>query len=152
MTISTDNVDEEFLRRPRRWNIKLISKFMVYFGIISTFFDLALVLPLILILKVEPQVFRTAWFCESVLSELLITFSIRTRLLFFKSKPSKLLLFTSLIAVTIIIFLIDTSFGNEFFEFVRLPVNVILLIAGVLIAYFIAVEVVKRNFFQKFEL
>lgn len=152
MTISTDNVDEEFLRRPRRWNIKLISKFMVYFGIISTFFDLALVLPLILILKVEPQVFRTAWFCESVLSELLITFSIRTRLLFFKSKPSKLLLFTSLIAVTIIIFLIDTSFGDEFFEFVRLPVNVILLIAGVLIAYFIAVEVVKRNFFQKFEL
>lgn len=152
MTISTDNVDEEFLRRPRRWNIKLISKFMVYFGIISTFFDLALVLPLILILKVEPQVFRTAWFCESVLSELLITFSIRTRLLFFKSKPSKLLLFTSLIAMTIIIFLIDTSFGNEFFEFVRLPVNVILLIAGVLIAYFIAVEVVKRNFFQKFEL
>ncbi len=152
MTISTDNVDEEFLRRPRRWNIKLISKFMVYFGIISTFFDLALVLPLILILKVEPQVFRTAWFCESVLSELLITFSIRTRLLFFKSKPSKLLLFTSLIAVTIIIFLIDTSFGNEFFEFVRLPVNVILLIAGVLIAYFIAVEVVKRSFFQKFEL
>jgi Mg2+-importing ATPase len=152
MTISTDNVDEEFLRRPRHWNIKLISKFMVYFGIISTFFDLALVLPLILILKVEPQVFRTAWFCESVLSELLITFSIRTRLLFFKSKPSKLLLFTSLIAVTIIIFLIDTSFGNEFFEFVRLPINVILLIAGVLIAYFIAVEVAKRNFFQKFEL
>ena len=152
MTISTDNVDEEFLRRPRRWNIKLISRFMVYFGIISTFFDLALVLPLILILKVEPQVFRTAWFFESVLSELLITFSIRTRLSFFKSKPSKLLLFTSLIAIAVVIFLINTSFGNEFFEFVRLPVNVILLITGVLIAYFIAVEIAKRNFFQKFEL
>lgn len=152
MTISTDNVDEEFLRRPRRWNIKLISKFMVYFGVISTFFDLALVLPLILILKVEPQVFRTAWFFESVLSELLITFSIRTRLLFMKSKPSKLLIRTSLLAVLIVGFLINSPLGNELFEFTKLPVKVIVLITGVLMAYLITVEITKKKFFQKFEL
>jgi len=152
MTISTDNVDEEFLRRPRRWNIKLIAKFMVYFGIISTIFDLALVLPLILLLKVEPQVFRTAWFYESVLSEILITFSIRTRLLFARSKPSNLLIWTSLFAVIVVGVLVNTTPGNELFEFVKLPVNVIFLISGILMAYFIAVEIAKKNFFQKFEL
>ncbi len=125
---------------------------MVYFGIISTIFDLALVLPLILLLKIEPQVFRTAWFCESVLSEILITFSIRTRLLFARSKPSNLLLLTSLFAVIVVAVLINTTLGNELFEFVHLPVNVIFLISGILMAYFITVEIVKKNFFQKFEL
>ncbi|HPK87369.1 MAG TPA: cation transporting ATPase C-terminal domain-containing protein, partial [Atribacterota bacterium] len=152
MTISTDNVDEEFQRKPRRWNIALISRFMVYFGIISTLFDLTLIIPLILIWKVEPQVFRTAWFFESFLSEIVITFSIRTRLFFLKSKPGKLLGITSLLAVIAVAALINSALGQDFFEFTKLPTRVMVLILVILITYFITVEIVKRYFFQIFEI
>jgi len=152
LTISTDNVDKEFLRKPRRWNIKLISRFMIYFGIISTFFDLALVLPLIFIIKVEPQVFRTAWFLESVLSEIIVTFSIRTRVFFFKSMPSKLLLVTSAFICLIVAMIINSRFGNRFFEFVRMPLSVVVLISLILVAYFITVEIAKRYFFKRYDI
>lgn len=152
MTISTDNVDDEFQRKPRRWNIALISRFMVYFGIISTLFDLTLIIPLILIWKVEPQVFRTAWFFESFLSEIVITFSIRTRLFFLKSKPGKLLGITSLLAVIAVAALINSALGQDFFEFTKLPARVMVLILVILIIYFITVEIVKRFFFQIFEI
>ena len=152
LTISTDNVDKEFLRKPRRWNIKLISRFMIYFGIISTFFDLALVLPLIFIIKVEPQVFRTAWFLESVLSEIIVTFSIRTRVFFFKSMPSKLLLVTSAFICLIVAMLINSRFGNRFFEFVRMPLSLVVFILLILVAYFITVEIAKRYFFKRYDI
>jgi len=152
LTISTDNVDKEFLRKPRRWDIKLISKFMIYFGAISTFFDLALILALIFIIKADTQIFRTAWFLESALSEIIVTFSIRTRLSFFKSMPSRLLLVISVFTGLITVILINTLFGNRFFEFVRMPLNVVVLIALILVSYFITIEVAKKYFFKKYEI
>ncbi len=150
LTISTDNVDEEVLRRPRKWNMKLISRFMTYFGLISTSFDLALIIPLIFLIRASPSLFRTAWFVESVLSELVITFTIRTRLPFYKSNPSRSLMITSLLAGIIVLTITYTAFGGLLFNFVKMPIIVICLIAVILFSYFMTAEVAKRYFFKKF--
>jgi len=152
LTIAADNVDKEFLRKPKRWNIHVISRFMIYFGSISVFFDLLLILPLVFLIKVTPELFRTAWFLESALSEILVTFAIRTKLPFFKSRPSMLLIGTSVVTGAAAIAITYTRVGTLFFEFVRMPISIVTFIAGVLIAYFAAAEIVKRRFFKKVEL
>lgn len=152
LTISTDNVDEVLLRKPKRWNLQLISRFMLYFGIISTVFDMALILPLIFYFHASTDVFRTAWFVESVLSEIIIVFAIRTTLPFYKSKPSVWLLLTSFIAALVGIFITVTAFGGTFFQFVGIPITVVMLITLILVLYFIAAEIAKRYFFKKFEI
>ncbi|MCX6777706.1 MAG: magnesium-translocating P-type ATPase, partial [Candidatus Micrarchaeota archaeon] len=101
LAISSDNVDASFTRRPQRWNIKLILRFMLFFGLISTFFDLTLIFVLNYVMLVPVEVFRTAWFLESALSEMLIVFSLRTYLPFFRSMPSRLLLASSVFAILI---------------------------------------------------
>lgn len=152
LTISTDHVDEELLKKPRRWNIKLISRFMIYFGFISTFFDLALIIPLIWFFKVDEAVFRTAWFIESSLSEIVVTFAIRTRHAFWKSQVSKLLLWVSIGTICGTIILPFLPIGQELFEFKALPLFIVGFIALILGLYFGTTEVLKRYFFRRFEL
>ncbi|MDH4220253.1 MAG: magnesium-translocating P-type ATPase [Candidatus Aminicenantes bacterium] len=152
LMISTDNVDEEFLKRPRRWSIKLIFGFMTYFGLISTFFDLVLILGLILVIKSGTELFRTAWFVESVLSELMITFAIRTRQPFFKSRPSRWLLIASVVAGIVSVAITFLVIGHTLFEFVRIPVSILIFIGGILLVYFFTVELAKKHFFKKHEL
>lgn len=152
LTISTDNVDQELLKRPRRWNINLIRNFMIYFGAMSSFFDLVLILSLIYLVKVSPGLFRTSWFVLSALSEMVVTFAIRTKLPIFKSKPSKWLVITSIAAGIGVVAITYTNVGTLLFEFARMPLPVLVLIAGVLLMYFITAEVVKRYFFRRFEI
>jgi Mg2+-importing ATPase len=152
LTISTDNVDEEFTKKPKRWNIKLISRFMVYFGLISSFFDLALIALLIFVLNTGTELFRTAWFLESVLSEIIVTFAIRTRLPFYKSMPSKWLLLVSIAAILASIAITYTLFGQTFFSFVSMPASVLAIIFIVLVAYFFTAEIAKKHFFEKFKI
>jgi Mg2+-importing ATPase len=152
LTISTDNVDAELLKKPKRWNIKLISRFMVFFGLISTFFDLALILPLLFILHVSPEMFRTAWFVESMFSEVIIVFAIRTHLPFFRSRPSNWLILSSLATMVVVMGITYTVFGFKLFEFMSLPANVLVLIGVVLAAYFTTAEIAKRYFFKRFEM
>lgn len=152
LTISKDNVDKEMLKKPKKWNLDLISKFMVYFGIISTLFDLLLIFALIFFFNVSQEVFRTAWFVESAISEIIITFSIRTKLPFYKSVPSKLLLATSTGAILLILWIVYSSLGGSLFEFVSLPIEIIWYILLVLVLYFATVEIVKKNFYSKYDL
>lgn len=152
LTIATDNVDEEFTRKPKHWNLKAIFHFMTYFGLISSFFDLALLLPLLFIFKADPAMLRTAWFVESTLSEIIITFAIRTKLPFYKSKPSFWLTVSSAIICAVTVAITYMALGNSLFEFVKMPLNILLLIAGVLASYFIVSELAKRSFLKKLEL
>jgi Mg2+-importing ATPase len=149
LSISTDNVDEEFLRKPKKWDLRLIDRFMLFFGFISSVFDLALILPLIFILKASPAEFRTAWFIESACSEMLITFAIRTRLPFYKSKPSRALVSASLATAVITIAITYLKFGQRFFQFVSLNGTLFLFIVGILVAYFATVELSKRFFYRR---
>ncbi len=151
IAVSTDNVDKEFLKKPKRWNIKLISEFMVYFGLLSTVFDLAFLIPLMIILKASPELLRTAWFVESALSEIVVTFAIRTQYSFLKSRPGKWLVIASAISGLAVLILPFTKAGNLLFGFVPLPPGIIIFAAAIILAYFTFAEIAKKYFFSKFE-
>jgi P-type Mg2+ transporter len=110
ITISTDNLDEEDLRKPRRWNIRLIAKFALFFGLVSSIFDFVTISSLVFLLNAGPELFRTGWFIESVMSEILVTFSIRTRRRFYKSRPSNMLIATSVIVALITLIFVYSPF------------------------------------------
>ena len=152
LTISTDNVDEEMLKKPKKWNIELISKFVIYFGLLSSFCNLVLIFILLVIFKTPINLFRTALFVEIIISQITVLFAIRTKKTFFKSRPSWLLLITTLIVALGTIIIPFTIFGENFFGFVKLPVSILITIIIVLTAYFTAVEIAKKYFFKKFEI
>lgn len=149
LTLSKDRVDEDLLHKPRRWNIKFIGKFMYVFGAISSIFDLMFILPLIFLFKATPELFRTAWFTLSILTEIIGTFIIRTRKAFYRSKPSFWFVAMSIFAVALTVTIITSSFGNKIFTFVRMPPTILLYSFGVLVLYIIALEIAKRKFYKK---
>ncbi len=151
LTISTDNLDEEGLRTPKRWNIGLIAKFALFFGLISSIFDFVTISSLVYLLHAGPELFRTGWFIESVMSEILVTFSIRTRRKFYKSRPSNLLIATSIMMAAITPFVVYSPFGL-FFEFVKPPLWFLGMIFGILACYFFIVEGLKHLFFSHYEI
>ena len=150
LTIATDNLDEESLRTPKKWNIGLISKFALFFGIISCIFDFVTISLLIFLLNAGPELFRTAWFVESVLSEIVVTFSIRTRRKFYESKPSRLLIASSIIMAIVTVLIVYSPLG-PLLEFVRLPLWFLGLIFGILGCYFLLVEGLKHIFFRRYK-
>ncbi|NYZ80192.1 cation transporting ATPase C-terminal domain-containing protein, partial [Candidatus Micrarchaeota archaeon] len=152
LTVSTDNVDPNFLKKPKKWNMPFISKFMVYFGLLSTVFDLALIIPLYFVFNATPELFRTTWFVSSALTEIVVTFAIRTKKPFFKSRPSTMLIAASVITALATIAVTYTAFGASFFEFVKMPAMILGFALALVAAYFLSAEVMKRFFFKKFEM
>jgi len=147
LALATDRVDQESLRRPRRWDLRFIGSFMVVFGLLSAFFDLTLVVPLYF-LGVSPALFRTAWFVESALSEVVVTFAIRTQKPLFRSRPSSLLVVASVFAGVAIVGLPFTAFGQKFLEFAPLPPVFLAAIGVVVVGYVASAEFLKRRFFR----
>ena len=122
---------------------------MIFYGFVSSFFDLVLILPMLFIFKVDIEVFRTAWFVESSISEILVTFAIRTKLPFYKSKPSSWLLGLSVICILLVLSMPFLKLNA--FKFVALTTPIWLLILVDLVSYFLVTEIVKKRFFEKFE-
>jgi Mg2+-importing ATPase len=150
LTISTDNLDEEDLRTPKRWNISLIARFALFFGLISSIFDFVTILSLIYLLHAGPELFRTGWFIESVMSEILVTFSIRTRRKFYESRPNNLMIIASIITSLMTLVVVYSPLGL-LFEFVQPPLWFLGLIFGILGCYFFLVEGLKHLFFSRYE-
>ena len=151
LAISTDSLDKESLRSPKRWDIWKIAKFAAFFGIISSIFDLITIFSLVYLLQASQELFRTGWFIESVLSEILITFSIRTRRRFYESKPSSLLVAASGIMILMTLIIVYSPVGS-FFELVHPPLWFLGLIFGILIVYFFIVESIKHIYFRRYEI
>ena len=151
LTISTDNLDDEGLRKPRRWNIASIARFMIFFGLISSIFDVVTISSLVYVLGAGPALFRTGWFIESALSEIFVTFSIRTRRKFFKSRPSNLMIAAAATVSAATLAIVYSPLG-AFFEFVPPPSWFLTLIFGILLAYFLLVEMMKHIFFGRYEI
>jgi Mg2+-importing ATPase len=148
LSISTDKVDEGELTRPRNWNIKLIGRFAKFFGGISSVFDFVTISLTLLLVGSNIALFRTCWFIESTLSEIIVTFAIRTRMRFYKSMPSKILLLSSVVFGLLVVFL-PYSPLSEVFEFYPPTPFLLSLIFGILLLYFIVVETAKRFFHEK---
>jgi Mg2+-importing ATPase len=145
MTIATDNVDDELINYPRRWDIKAIRKFMITFGIVSSVFDYLTFGLLLLVLHASQVQFRTAWFLESVISASMIVLVIRSRKPFFKSRPGKFLQISTFSIVFLTLILPYTPLAG-IFGFSPLPIGLIIL------AYIFTAEIVKKAFYKRVKL
>ncbi len=148
LSISSDNVDEEQLQKPGKWNLKLIRNYMILFGIHSTLFDIMTFLVLLYVLKVKESMFQTGWFVESILTELFILFIIRTQKKFFQSKPGKYLMILSLFALCITIALPYIGLSIEV-GLVALPFQSLSWMLLIVLLYIITADMLKVWFFKK---
>jgi Mg2+-importing ATPase len=148
LSISTDKVDEGELTRPRNWDIKLIGRFARFFGGISSVFDFVTISLTLILVGSNIALFRTCWFIESTLSEIIVTFAIRTRMRFYKSMPSKILLLSSVVFGLLTV-LLPYSPLSTVFEFFPPTPFLLSLIFGILLLYFIVVEIMKHFFHEK---
>ena len=163
--IPWDNVDVEFLQKPRKWNIDSIKKFMVFVGPLSSIFDYATFFLMLYFfncaLFTSPstsqdmkdyyeKLFHTGWFVESILTQTLIVHIIRTRKIpFFQSSPSAILLLSTFIIMAIGSYLPYSPLAN-FFGFVPLPAVFWLWIAGFVLCYCAITHFVKVWFFNRY--
>ncbi|WXG41759.1 MAG: HAD-IC family P-type ATPase [Candidatus Freyarchaeum deiterrae] len=148
MNIATDNVDPETVNKPRRWDISFIRKFMIVFGPLSSVFDYLTFGVLLLILGASPSEFRTGWFLESIISATLIVLVVRTRRPFYKSRPGKGLLITT-IAVIIVSLIIPYTPIGTIFGFEPLPMEFLILMGIIIVIYIASAEIVKRAFYKR---
>ncbi len=150
--ITTDNVDPEYIERPKRWDISFIRRFMVTMGPVSSLFDFATFFTMLYLFNAwtnEP-LFQTAWFIESLCSQTLVVLIIRTRRIpFYKSKPSKYLAIMLLSVISFAIIVPFTPIG-KFFGFTAPPPAFFLVLAGILGAYALLAEAVKRWFYKRY--
>lgn len=148
LTIATDAVDEEWIARPRRWDVGFIRRFMLVFGPLSSVFDYATFGVLLWIAGTDQTLFHTGWFVESVLSAGLVVFALRTRLPIRRSRPGRALLFTSL-AVGLVTVLLPYIPVAALLGFRPLPPKVLGLVFLIVLTYFLAAELLKRRFYRR---
>jgi P-type Mg2+ transporter len=150
ITIASDNVDPEMVDKPRRWNTKFIRNYMVLFGLVSSVFDFLTFGALVFLFRASPEAFRTGWFIESLITELVIALVVRTRHLFFRSRPGTLLLASTLIFIGITVVLPYLPF-IAMFGFVPLPAPLMLTMIAVTALYVVATELAKKYFYSRME-
>jgi P-type Mg2+ transporter len=149
-TIASDNVDPEWVEKPRRWNTKFIRDYMVLFGLVSSIFDFLTFGTLLFIFRASEVEFRTGWFIESLLTELVIALVVRTRHPFYKSRPGNWLLISTVIIVVITLVMPYLP-TDKLFGFVPLPVPLMLAVLGLTMLYVIVTEIAKKYFYSRVE-
>jgi Mg2+-importing ATPase len=148
MAISTDRVDAARVTHPQRWDIKQVRRYMVVFGLLSSAFDLLTFAALLLLFRAGEATFQTTWFVVSLITELGVVLVLRTRGPAWRSRPSSLLLWTTVAATA---FALATPFfgrGSTLFGFVPLSTVEMGTVVGIVTAYLAATEVAKRWFFR----
>ena len=148
MTIARDNVDSIFVQAPHRWDISFISRFMIVFGVLSSVFDYLTFAVLLWVLHADPELFRTGWFVESMLSATLVVFSLRTWLPFTRSRPSRALLIVTGV-VWLVTLAIPYSPVAGPLGFKALPPLYLLAVVVIVVAYFASAELTKRWFYRE---
>ena len=149
MTIPTDHVDAEMLRRPSHWDIGFIRRFMLCFGPLSSIFDFVTFGVMLGAFGAGPALFRSGWFVESLATQTLVIFVIRTRRHpFFRSRPSRPLLLASLGVVTLGAALPFTPIASEL-GFEALPAAFFVVLALLVVVYLALVEYAKHWFFSR---
>lgn len=151
MAIATDRVDTSAIERPRRWDVKFIRNFMLYFGLLSSVFDFLTFGVLYFMLQASPALFRSGWFVESVVSASLVVLVIRTRGPFWRSQPSQALTLATLLVVGTTVALPYTPLG-QVFGFAPLPGYFLGLMALIVLAYIGCAEGLKHVFYRRHRL
>jgi len=149
MTIPTDNVDEELLARPAKWDIRMIRRFMGFFGPISSVYDFLTFFVMLRIFDAGPVLFRSGWFVESLTTQTLVIFVIRTRRVpFFKSRPSRPLLATTLACAAFGVALPYIPALAHLFGFKPLPFTFLAILAAMIATYLVLAQVGVWLFFK----
>jgi len=146
--IADDRVDPELVIKPRRWNTRFIGEFMLKFGILSSLFDLLTFAVLLKVFSAPAAMFRTGWFVESLLTELVIALVVRTRRPFFRSRPGNTLLLLTVALLVVTPAIPFLPFVGEL-GFVPIPGIMILVLVGITAAYVLATEILKRQFYRE---
>ncbi|WP_160011179.1 magnesium-translocating P-type ATPase [Rhizobium sp. 18055] len=147
LAIASDNVDIDQTKSPRHWDIGYIRRFMLSFGLVSTLFDFITFGFLLGVVQASAETFQTAWFVESLITELAIVFVIRTRKAFWLSRPSSLLAWLSLATLLLAVATPYLPFAG-WFGFVPLPPFVMAGILVITLLYLLASEATKQWFFK----
>ena len=149
LVIPTDRVDDEQLARPAAWDMKYIRRFMSIFGPISSIFDFLTFYVMLALLHAGHVEFRTGWFVESIATQTLVVYVIRTRRVpFFRSRPSKAMLFVPTGAAVVGAVLPYTGLAH-LFGFSVLPTKFFLLLFAMVMVYLALVEGAKVWFFRR---
>ncbi len=149
-TIPTDNVDASYASTPKKWDIGFIRKFIMIFGPISSVFDFITFFILLFVFQADASLFQTAWFIESICTQTLVIFVIRTRVVpFYASRPSRALLASTILIVLLACALPFTVIGS-LFGFVRPPLIFFGVLGGLIIGYLAIVELVKIWFYRQY--
>jgi len=150
MTIASDNVDPEWVEKLRRWDNKFISRYMVLFGFVSSLFDFLTFGILLYVFNASENEFRTGWFIESLLTELVIALVVRTRRVCFRSRPGNLLLGSTIVVIAITLILPYLPFRSVM-GFVPLPAGLMATLIMLTLVYVCVVELAKKYFYSHAE-
>ena len=143
LALAGDRVDPEAHHHPHRWQTGSLLRFMAVFGLLSSAFDLMTFWLLISVFHAPAELFRTAWFIESLLSELLFTLSIRTQRPFWRSRPSTSLAVLSLCAAAIAAALPWAAVAVPL-GFVPLPLRLVGALCALLVCYLLSTDLTKQ--------
>jgi Mg2+-importing ATPase len=146
--IPTDNVDAAYLRRPQRWDMRLIRNFMIFIGPISSLYDFLTFYVLLHFFHAGEALFHTGWFVESLATQTLVVFVIRTAGNPLRSRPSAWLTLNtlSIVAIGVLLPLLPLS---GLLGFTRLPWPFFLFLIASTVTYLLLVEGAKRLFFSR---
>jgi Mg2+-importing ATPase len=147
IAIPFDNVDAEAITGPVKWDIRLIERFMLVFGPVSSIFDFITFYAMLAFFGAGEALFQTGWFIESMTTQTLVVFCIRTRRLFFRSAPGLFLTAMNLGAVALAIGLPLLPLGH-WFGFVTPPPRFFVFLVAATTAYLALVEVSKVIFYR----
>lgn len=146
IAIATDTVDDAELREPRQYNVRKLVAMGTVLGIVSTVFDFMIFASFY---KISPEALQTHWFIESILTELLFLFSIRSRGFFFQTKaPSFILIALSALAASATIIIPFTSVGQNLFHFMHPTAASLGLVLGIVALYFVTTEFAKMSYYR----
>lgn len=148
MALTSDAVEKENLHIPQKWNSTLIRNFMIVFGLQSTVFDFLTFYMLYILFKADISEFRTGWFIECVMTELMILLIIRSGRPFLKSRPGKYLVSISIFVAVLTYILTFQPFAS-WLGLVQLPVKMLAGVFLLVVLYSLTAEYTKRLFFRR---
>jgi Mg2+-importing ATPase len=148
--IPTDNVDAVYTEKPRKQDISFIRRFMVIMGPVSSIFDFLTFFVMLNVFAASVSLFQTGWFIESLITQTLVVFIIRTSVSpSFKSRPSKILTISCLIVIAIALVIPYTPLGSLFGFEIPPPLFYVALV-GLTGGYLLLVEVIKKWFYKRY--
>ena len=148
LAIAGDRVDAELVGAPLRWDVRDVRRFMVVFGLASSLFDVLTFGVLLALFSAPPPLFRTGWFVESLLTQLVVMLIMRSHRPFFRSRPAPLLLGLTLLLAGLTLLLPYTGPLAAAFDLLALPLPLLGAMLGITVLYIAATEAAKAWYYR----